>query len=106
MEAAENNHLETVKYLIKAGALVDPKVAVYALSFFPEEASVHHFFLDKVLNLGWSAQAAGKWTCLSWEWRLDKAVVVSSIILMVQCPGCDQFGASAATCYISLWHQM
>lgn len=26
MEAAENNHLEAVKYLIKAGALVDPKV--------------------------------------------------------------------------------
>lgn len=47
MEAAENNHLETVKYLIKAGALVDPKVAVYSLSFSPEEASVHHFFLDK-----------------------------------------------------------
>lgn len=34
MEAAENNHLETVKYLIKAGALVDPKVAVCSLSFF------------------------------------------------------------------------
>jgi len=45
MEAAENNHLETVKYLIKAGALVDPKVAVYSLSFSPKEASVHHFFL-------------------------------------------------------------
>lgn len=26
MEAAENNHLDAVKYLIKAGALVDPKV--------------------------------------------------------------------------------
>lgn len=36
MEAAENNHLETVKYLIKAGALVDPKVAVYSLYFSPE----------------------------------------------------------------------
>lgn len=28
MEAAENNHLDAVKYLIKAGALVDPKVRV------------------------------------------------------------------------------
>lgn len=46
MEAAENNHLETVKYLIKAGALVDPKVAVNPLTFSPEEASVHRFFLD------------------------------------------------------------
>lgn len=46
MEAAENNHLETVKYLIKAGALVDPKVAVYSLSFPPEEAFVHRFFLE------------------------------------------------------------
>lgn len=27
MEAAENNHLDAVKYLIKAGALVDPKVS-------------------------------------------------------------------------------
>jgi hypothetical protein len=26
MEAAENNHLDAVKYLIKAGAQVDPKV--------------------------------------------------------------------------------
>lgn len=26
MEAAENNHLDAVRYLIKAGALVDPKV--------------------------------------------------------------------------------
>lgn len=40
MEAAENNHLETVKYLIKAGALVDPKVEVFSLLFSPEEASV------------------------------------------------------------------
>lgn len=47
MEAAENNHLETVKYLIKAGALVDPKVAIVSLSFSPEEAFVHHFFLDR-----------------------------------------------------------
>lgn len=45
MEAAENNHLETVKYLIKAGALVDPKVVIYSLPFSPEEASVQHFFL-------------------------------------------------------------
>lgn len=29
MEAAENNHLDAVKYLIKAGALVDPKVSEY-----------------------------------------------------------------------------
>lgn len=28
MEAAENNHLDAVRYLIKAGALVDPKVRV------------------------------------------------------------------------------
>lgn len=28
MEAAENNHLDAVKYLIKAGALVDPKVCL------------------------------------------------------------------------------
>lgn len=46
MEAAENNHLETVKYLIKAGALVDPKVAIYSLPFSPEEASVRSFFHD------------------------------------------------------------
>lgn len=32
-------------------------------------------------------------------WRL----VVS---LMMQCPGCEQFGARAATYCISLWHQM
>lgn len=54
MEAAENNHLETVKYLIKAGALVDPKVAVYSFPFSPEEASVQHFFIEV---LGKSAQA-------------------------------------------------
>lgn len=46
MEAAENNHLETVKYLIKAGALVDPKVALHSFPFSPEEASVQHFSLE------------------------------------------------------------
>lgn len=50
MEAAENNHLETVKYLIKAGALVDPKVAVYSLFFSSQEASAQHFFLG---SFGW-----------------------------------------------------
>lgn len=33
MEAAENNHLDAVKYLIKAGAQVDPKVPTQSGSY-------------------------------------------------------------------------
>lgn len=82
MEAAENNHLETVKYLIKAGALVDPKVAVYSLSFSPEEASVQHFFLGV---LGGSAQAEEKWAGLSWSegWRCHNLI----FLLAMSCLG-------------------
>lgn len=34
MEAAENNHLDAVKYLIKAGAQVDPKVPLSCSCFY------------------------------------------------------------------------
>lgn len=97
MEAAENNHLETVKYLIKAGALVDPKVAVYSLYLSPGKASLHHFFLDRFeVPRRRGCGLAG----------LGKAVVVGGTIVTVQCPGWEQFGASAAAFYISLCHQM
>lgn len=59
MEAAENNHLETVKYLIKAGALVDPKVALYSsvCCFF-----FKGFKLRKKGNKGWFVLGAKTWT--------------------------------------------
>lgn len=44
MEAAENNHLDAVKYLLKAGALVDPKVrsllritVLFCVEIFPRD---------------------------------------------------------------------
>lgn len=77
MEAAENNHLETVKYLIKAGALVDPKVALYS--------SVGHFFFKglkprKKGNEGLFVFGAKTWTgCAGSEQSGEVQLLTTSI---------------------------
>uniref|UniRef100_A0A8C3L9R8 Euchromatic histone lysine methyltransferase 1 n=1 Tax=Chrysolophus pictus TaxID=9089 RepID=A0A8C3L9R8_CHRPC len=69
MEAAENNHLETVKYLIKAGALVDPKDAEGSTCLHLAAKKGHYDVVQYLLSIGKmdvNCQDDGGWTPMIW----------------------------------------
>lgn len=69
MEAAENNHLETVKYLIKAGALVDPKDAEGSTCLHLAAKKGHYDVVQYLLSNGKmdvNCQDDGGWTPMIW----------------------------------------
>uniref|UniRef100_A0A2K5NWA2 Euchromatic histone lysine methyltransferase 1 n=1 Tax=Cercocebus atys TaxID=9531 RepID=A0A2K5NWA2_CERAT len=69
MEAAENNHLEAVKYLIKAGALVDPKDAEGSTCLHLAAKKGHYEVVQYLLSNGQmdvNCQDDGGWTPMIW----------------------------------------
>uniref|UniRef100_A0A2K6GI41 Euchromatic histone lysine methyltransferase 1 n=1 Tax=Propithecus coquereli TaxID=379532 RepID=A0A2K6GI41_PROCO len=69
MEAAENNHLDAVKYLIKAGAQVDPKDAEGSTCLHLAAKKGHYDVVQYLLSNGQmdvNCQDDGGWTPMIW----------------------------------------
>lgn len=69
MEAAENNHLDAVKYLIQAGALVEPKDAEGSTCLHLAAKKGHYDVVQYLLSNGQmdvNCQDDGGWTPMIW----------------------------------------